>query len=71
MGLPTINIVFKKQASDAILRSKKGVVALILKDSTAGNHILTAESQIRQPCPRRTEPQCRGLFSDMSASPGR
>ena len=46
MGLPTINIVFKKQASDAILRSKKGVVALILKDSTAGNHILTAESQI-------------------------
>lgn len=46
MGLPTINVVFRKQASSAIARSKKGIVAMILKDAAAANYTLTLASQI-------------------------
>ncbi len=47
MGLPNINIIFSTQASNAIARSKKGVVALILRDSNAnGGHVLTSITQI-------------------------
>ena len=35
MGLPQINIFFKKSAETAVKRSGEGVVALILKDDTA------------------------------------
>jgi len=34
MGLPQINVVFQTLATTAIARSSKGIVALILKDST-------------------------------------
>jgi hypothetical protein len=34
MGLPTINITFAKKASTLITRSSRGIVALILKDTT-------------------------------------
>lgn len=36
MGLPNINIVFKSKGISAIERSGRGVVALIIKDSTEG-----------------------------------
>lgn len=34
MGLPEINIIFKEKAETAVLRSERGIVALILNDST-------------------------------------
>ncbi len=47
MKLPNINIAFSTQAASAITRSQKGVVALILRDTSAnGEHILTSPAQI-------------------------
>lgn len=47
MGLPNINIAFKTQASTALTRSERGIVALIVKDSAAnGPHALTGINQI-------------------------
>ncbi len=47
MKLPNINIAFTTQATSAITRSQKGVVALILRDANAnGGHILTSPAQI-------------------------
>ncbi|MCB6366843.1 phage tail sheath protein [Intestinibacillus massiliensis] len=47
MPLPTINIAFKEAASDAIKRSQKGTVALILKDAAASGALtLTSAAQI-------------------------
>lgn len=47
MPLPTINIAFKAAASDAVKRSQKGVVALILKDAQqSGALTLTSAAQI-------------------------
>lgn len=36
MGLPEIEIIFKNKAQDAIQRSERGVVSIILKDDTKG-----------------------------------
>lgn len=47
MGLPNINIAFSTAATNAIRRSQKGVVALIVKDASAnGAHVLTKEADI-------------------------
>lgn len=47
MKLPNINIVFSTQASTAISRSEKGVVALILRDTKEnGGHVLTKITQV-------------------------
>lgn len=47
MKLPNINIAFSTQAASSVMRSQKGVVALILRDAAAnGGHILTSISQI-------------------------
>jgi len=47
MGLPNINIEFKSQATSALVRSQKGIVAIILKDAGAnGAHVLTSAKQI-------------------------
>lgn len=46
MGLPSIDIVFKTKAGDAVARSQKGVVALIVKDSKQnGPLMLTGAGQ--------------------------
>lgn len=47
MKLPNINIAFSTKAANAIVRSQKGAVALILKDANAnGAHVLTSATQI-------------------------
>ncbi|MDD3173582.1 MAG: phage tail sheath C-terminal domain-containing protein [Herbinix sp.] len=47
MKLPNINIAFSTQAASAIVRSEKGVVALIVRDASAnGGHVLTSATQI-------------------------
>lgn len=47
MGLPNINISFSTAADNAIRRSQKGVVAIILKDAAAnGSHTVTREADI-------------------------
>lgn len=47
MKLPNINIEFTTQAASAITRSEKGIVALIVRDTTEnGGHILTNSTQI-------------------------
>jgi hypothetical protein len=47
MKLPNINIVFSTQASSAIARSEKGIVAIILRDANVnGGHVLTSTTQI-------------------------
>lgn len=48
MGLPSINIIFKTLASSAISRSKKGIVAVIVRDEgvEAGGTVLTSSDQI-------------------------
>lgn len=47
MGLPNINIAFSTQAASAIARSQKGIVALIVRDTTEnGAHVLTSSTQI-------------------------
>ncbi len=47
MKLPNINIAFTTQAASAIMRSQKGVVALIVRDANAnGGHVLTSPTQI-------------------------
>lgn len=47
MGLPSINIAFKTKAAEAVNRSRKGVVALIIKDGGEANALeLTSTTQI-------------------------
>lgn len=47
MPLPNINISFSTAASTAIERSKKGIVALIIRDAAEnGAHVLNTKSQI-------------------------
>ena len=47
MPLPTINIAFQKAASDAVTRSSKGVVAVILRDAAASGALtLTSAADI-------------------------
>lgn len=43
MGLPQLNIIFQTKAATLIQRSQKGIVALILKDDSAG---LTKDSYV-------------------------
>lgn len=40
LGMPNIEIIFKQKAVTAIARSAKGVVALVLRDDTAGDNVL-------------------------------
>ncbi len=37
LGMPNIEIIFKQKAATAIARSAKGIVALVLRDDTAGS----------------------------------
>lgn len=47
MGLPSIEITFRTRAADAVARSQKGVVALIVRDSKSnGPLVLTRAEQI-------------------------
>ncbi|MEG1492216.1 MAG: phage tail sheath C-terminal domain-containing protein [Oscillospiraceae bacterium] len=49
MGLPNINIIFKEAASTVLIRAQKGIVALILKDSTVavqGKHVFLSAEDI-------------------------
>lgn len=49
MGLPNINVEFITKAISAIKRSKKGVVAIIIRDAavlTHGEHVITNPGQI-------------------------
>lgn len=46
MGLPIIKIDFKELAKTVAIRSKRGIVALILKDSTTSKFIIQTESDI-------------------------
>ena len=46
MGLPVIDINFKKLAKTAVLRSSRGIVALILKDATKEVFEVVEESDI-------------------------
>ena len=47
MGLPSINIAFSTAASSAIQRSQKGVVGIIVKDTSGGGaYSLTKKSDI-------------------------
>ena len=41
MGLPDINIEFRTRGLTAVKRSRKGVVALILKDDTKAAQLTT------------------------------
>lgn len=42
MGLPNINIIFKEAGVTAVSRGNRGIVALILKDST-NNGLITMD----------------------------
>lgn len=47
MGLPNINILFKEAGNTAVKRGQKGIVALILKDSTSNGLInINTENEI-------------------------
>lgn len=49
MGLPNINITFKEAASSVLIRAQKGIVAVILKDSTVavqGKHVFLSAEDI-------------------------
>lgn len=49
MGLPNINITFQEAASTAIVRAQKGVLGMILKDSTTsvqGSHVFKSTGDI-------------------------
>lgn len=50
MGLPQLNIVFQTKAATLIERSEKGIVALILKDDSAGltkdSYVMTSIDQL-------------------------
>ena len=46
MAFPKVSIIFKGVASNAVQRGSKGVVALILKDATAGVHNLGSVAEI-------------------------
>nr|DAO06144.1 MAG TPA: tail protein [Caudoviricetes sp.] len=43
LGMPSIEIIFKQKAVTAIARSAKGIVALVLRDDTAGSNVLKYE----------------------------
>ena len=46
MGLPTIDISFKQLAKSAVIRSQRGIVALILKDTTKASLTVFDEGDI-------------------------
>lgn len=47
MGLPSIDIIFKTQAADAVRRSSKGVIGMILKDTAGkGEHVISGTDEI-------------------------
>lgn len=47
MGLPEINIIFKTKGQTAIKRSARGIVAIVLKDSTEGGKALNVYSRLK------------------------
>lgn len=46
MGLPSINVVFKTKGVTAIKRSARGIVAVIIKDSTEGGEPLSVFNSV-------------------------
>ena len=46
MGLPVIDISFKQLAKTAMIRSERGIVALILKDTTKASSTVFDEGDI-------------------------
>ena len=46
MGLPVIDISFKQLAKSAVIRSQRGIVALILKDTTKASSTVFDEGDI-------------------------
>ena len=46
MGLPIIDISFKQLAKTAVIRSQRGIVALILKDTTKASLTVFDEGDI-------------------------
>lgn len=59
MGLPEINITFSSTASTAVLRSARGIVCLLLKDSTATDGITEYTSTLQIDAKKWTEGNIR------------
>ena len=67
MGLPNISITFKTTAAAAIARSEKGVVGLILRDSTTAlqnkGFVIHSAADIPAPCLHRIFSSCEVIPS--------
>ena len=61
MGLPTIDISFKQLAKSAVIRSQRGIVALILKDTTKASLTVFDEGDI----PSDLTEENQGLIKDV------
>lgn len=61
MGLPTIDISFKQLAKSAVIRSQRGIVALILKDTTKASLTVFDEGDI----PSNLTEANQGLIKDV------
>lgn len=63
MGLPSINITFQTKAANAIKRSQKGIVAMILQDSKeVGGHPLFSISDIPKTLSTENQAQIQLAF---------
>nr|DAF86573.1 MAG TPA: tail sheath protein [Siphoviridae sp. ctcx61] len=61
MGLPVIDISFKQLAKSAVVRSQRGIVALILKDTTKASLTVFDEGDI----PSSLKKENQGLIKDV------
>ena len=61
MGLPIIDISFKQLAKSAVIRSQRGIVALILKDTTKASLTIFDEGDI----PSSLTKENQGLIKDV------
>lgn len=70
MGLPNINITFQTLASTVISRSEKGILAMMVKDSTqTGGHVLTSVSQIPEGLSAENQAEIKRAFLGYEEKP--
>lgn len=69
MGAPTINISFIEKGATAITRGERGIVALVLKDETAGVHEVYSISGIPETLTEENKQYIKDVLMGYQAAP--
>ena len=65
MGLPIIDINFKQLAKTAVIRSQRGIVALILKDATKASLTVFDEGDIPASLTEENQALIKDVLKDL------